>query len=99
MVARVAVDEPLLALERQWQEQLAIKHRIPDWAPEEEYEAQCLVIDDIELAIMDTPARSFAGLAVKLRLFAHYKGARGLGWDDRTALSALHDAERLAGEG
>jgi hypothetical protein len=71
---------------------------LPDWAPEEEYEAQCCVIDDIELAIMHTPARSFAGLAAKLRLVAHLQDGETICWGERTVLSALHDAERLAGE-
>ena len=91
--------EPLIELGRQWQEQVAIKHRIPLRAPEEEYEAQCCVVDDCELAIMNTTARSFAGLAVKLRLVVYLQEAEADCWAEKAVLSALHDADRLTGEG
>jgi hypothetical protein len=55
---------------------------------------------------LKTPARSLAGIAVKLRLaraisLAHsgpdVEDDRDFDWRDRPALSALRDAERLSG--
>ena len=58
--------------------------------------------DAVEERIMDTPAQSVAGIAVKLRLAAHYadpgkEGPEGLDWDRRLMYRTLHDAEHLAG--
>ena len=72
--------------------------------PDEEREPYYNVVADIEVEIRETPAQSAAGLAVKLRLHAHYGGLFnrpewwGLDWKDELALATLRDAERLAGE-
>ncbi len=70
---------------------------------EAEYEVIWKDIDRVEEKIMDTPAHSVAGVAVKLRLAACYanpgkEGPEGLDWDQRIMFNALADAERLVGE-
>ncbi len=60
--------------------------------------------DTIEEKIMVTPAHSFAGIAVKLRLAVYYAdpgkdGPEGLDWDRRIMFHTLRDLERLTGEG
>ena len=57
--------------------------------------------DTIEEKIMTTPAHSFAGIAVKLRLAAYYAdpgkaGLEGLDWDRKIMFHAFRDAARLA---
>ncbi len=59
--------------------------------------------DAVEEKIMVTPAHSFAGIAVKLRLAAYYAdpgkdGPESLDWDRRIMFHAFRDAARLAGE-
>ena len=68
-----------------------------------EYEAIWGPINRIEDQIMHTPAHSFAGIAVKLRLALDHTEAgennpEGLDWDQKLTFHALRDAERLAGE-
>ncbi len=53
--------------------------------------------DAIEYEITDTPAASVAGIAVKLRLFAHHTDSEAGDFVHDFVLSALRDAERLAG--
>ncbi len=93
--------EPLLAMEREWFAQRDYLHNYPD-----DSDAALDPLYDrlyaIEEKIMGTPAQSFAGIAVKLRLVAHYSdainlGCEGLDWDRKIAFHALRDAERLAG--
>ena len=48
----------------------------------------------IEDEVADTPAQTVAGVAAKLRIYAHYDPD-----GERVALSALADLERLAREG
>ena len=76
---------------------------IYNWDAEVEplYERQDAVEDNIK----DTQAHSFAGIAVKLRLAAHYasdglQDSEGLdgNWERQLILSALRDLDRLAGE-
>ena len=57
----------------------------------------------IERQIIDTPARSLAGIAVKLRLHVHYGGYEDMqpeeiDWNDELVFAVLRDAERLSGE-
>ena len=73
---------------------------IDDWDAKSEpfFERQ----DAVEEKIMDTPAHSFAGLTVKLRLAVYYAdpekdGPEGLDWDRKIMFHALRDVERLAG--
>ncbi len=59
--------------------------------------------DAVEEKIMDTPAHSFAGIAVKLRLAAYYAdpgkaGPESLDWDRKIMFHAFRDATRLARE-
>ena len=59
--------------------------------------------DAVEEKIMATPAHSFAGIAVKLRLAAYYadpgeNGPESLDWDRKIMFAAFCDVERLAGE-
>ena len=94
--------EPLLAMEREWLAQRDYIHRFPhesDAEIEPLYERQ----DALEKKIMETPAHSFAGIAVKLRLAGYYTwslngSAEGLDLDRRITRCALRDLERLAGE-
>ena len=51
----------------------------------------------MEAEITEAPAYSIAGIAAKLRLFAHYAELDGTDFVDGFALAALRDAERLAG--
>ncbi len=58
--------------------------------------------DTIEEKIMVTPAHSFAGIAVKLRLAVYYAdpgkdGPESLDWDRQIMFHAFCDAARLAG--
>ena len=95
--------EPLLAMEREWFAQRDYIHNYPDdsdAALDPLYDRR----DAIEEKIMGTPARSFAGIAVKLRLAAYYfevfnSGYSSLDWDRKIVFHALRDLERLAGEG
>ncbi len=73
---------------------------IDDWDKKSEpfFERQ----DAVEEKIMDTPAHSIAGVAVKLRLAAYYadpgkEGPESLDWDRKIMFHAFRDAERLAG--
>ena len=103
VAARVAVDEPLIQLERQWRARLDATHDLPDEMPEEERQPYYDAVSGVEVEIRETPAQSVSGLCVKLRLYAHYKGLFnrpewwGLDWTDELAKAALLDAERLAG--
>ncbi len=74
---------------------------IDDWDERSEpfFERQ----DAVEEKIMATPAHSFAGIAVKLRLAAYYadpgkNGPESLDWDRKIMFHALRDTTRLAGE-
>ena len=95
-------DEPLLAMEREWLAQRDYIHRFPhesDAEIEPLYERQ----DALEKKIMETPAHSFAGIAVKLRLAGYYTWslngcAEGLDFDRQIMLMTLRDLERLAKE-
>ena len=59
---------------------------------------------DAEVEIRETSAKSFAGLAVKLRLHAYHGGlfnrseSWGFDWQDELMKAAIRDAERLTGE-
>jgi hypothetical protein len=53
--------------------------------------------DDLEYRITETPATSVAGIAVKLRLFARHTDSESGDFVHDFVLSALRDAERLAG--
>ncbi len=98
----VQAVEPLLAMEREWLAQLDYIHNYPDdsdAALNPLYDRK----DAMEEKILYTPAHSFAGIAVKLRLALHYADPgpldpEGFNWDVRITLHALSDAERLAGE-
>ena len=68
-------------------------------ALKEEEEKYLKRVDELEKEIAKTPAHTFAGLAVKLRLATNGICDPGEGkcTDELNALSALKDAERLAG--
>ncbi len=92
--------EPLLALEQDWLAQRDYIHNYPD-----DSDAALNLLYDrqhaLERGIMAAPARSFAGIAVKLRLATYYihpgsLDREGFDWDERFTLHALSDAERLA---
>ena len=89
---------PLLEIEREWLAWLDRCNNDPDTS-DQAIDANCARLFKIEQRIIDTPARSPAGIAVKLRLFAHYEKPPAefcIGnWQLMT--TALHDAERLAG--
>ncbi len=53
--------------------------------------------DGVEAEITNTPAASVEGIAAKLRLFAHYAELNPEDFVHGFALSALRDAQRLAG--
>ena len=94
--------DPLLAMERQWLAQRDYIHSFPHESDAEIdplYDRQCA----LEKKIMTTPARSVAGIAVKLRLATYYTypgplDREGCDWDVRFTFHALNDAERLSGE-
>ena len=93
-----ATVEPLLEIEREWLAWLDCCNNDPNES-DQAIDARCAHLFEIEQRIIDTPARTPAGIAVKLRLFAHYEKPAGefcIGnWELMT--TALHDAERLAG--
>ena len=97
--------EPLIELGRLWQARLEVANAIPDGMSWEDWQPHFDAVADLEVEIRETPATSFAGLAVKLRLYAHYTSLfdKPAGydpdWTDELQLAALRDAERLAGEG
>ena len=100
-VKAALAGEPLLAMEQEWLAQRDYIHNYPDDsddALEPLYQRE----DAIEEKIMGTPANSFAGIAVKLRMAAYYTfpdadGPEGLDWDRKIMLKTLRDAERLSG--
>jgi len=103
-VLPAAADEPLLALERQWLRQRHYANYEQPGETDEEREPAFEALDEIGDQIYETPAQSYAGVAVKLRMYARIEGFV----DERTwwahpsvgddlALSALRDLERLAG--
>lgn len=51
------------------------------------------VLDDIEDTILATPAAGFAGIAVKMRLLTHFRGA-----EDKLMQAILENVEALAGD-
>ena len=87
-----------MTLYREWLAWLDRCNNDPDNS-DQAIDANCARLFKIEQHIIDTPAWSPAGIAVKLRLFAHYEKPAGefcIGnWELMT--TALHDAERLAG--
>ncbi len=95
-------DEPLLVLERQCRVQ---RHYACYEQPGETDKERAPAFDalyEIEKRIIRTPARSPAGMAVKLRLWAHCTMAdpsntEDMSLDEGIVTSALRDAERLAG--
>ena len=96
--------EPLIELGRLWQARLQVANAIPDGVSWEAWQPHFDAVADLEVEIRETPAKSIAGLAVKLRLYAHYTSLfdKPAGydpdWTDELQLAALRDAERLAGE-
>ena len=59
-------------------------------------------MSEVERQIIDTPALTAEGIAVKLRFWNYIEGPMpesSAGVGEAFALSALLDAERLAGEG
>ncbi len=106
-----ATDEPLQEMERQW---LAWRDYCRTY-PDESDEARDPLYDrlnEIEFQIHRTPAKSPSGIAVKLRMWGRSHGYSfpGEWWelsvgdfdgdlDHMPIVSALRDAERLAGEG
>jgi hypothetical protein len=96
--------EPLLALEQEWSGRLHYANIEQPGDTDEERQPAFDALYAVELEIRKTPAQSFAGLAVKLRLFAHRENLFkrpdwwGLDGQDQLLLAALRDAERLAGD-
>ena len=97
--------EPLIELGQLWQARLQVANAIPDGMSWEDWQPHFDAVANLEVEIRETPAKSFAGLAVKLRLYAHYTSLfdKPAGydpdWTDELQLAALRDAARLAGEG
>ena len=103
-------DELLLALEREWRRREDYFNGLEEYSDDEATRLGdwCW---EIEREILDTPARTLAGVAVKLRFFARVDeganfdiGSLGLPseWGDNgdaAALSALVDCERLLAGG
>ncbi len=97
--------EPLIELERQWRARLNTAEHLPDDMPDDESQPYFDAVWAAGIEIYETPAQSFAGLAVKLRFYCHHAGlltrsdSWGFNWTDEFGHAALRDAERLAGEG
>ena len=96
--------EPLMELERQWRTRLNTAEGLPDDMPWEDRQPYFDAVWAAGVEIHQTPAQSFAGLAAKLRLYAHHAGlfsrseSWGFDWQDELMKAAIRDAERLAGE-
>ncbi len=96
--------EPLIELERQWRTRLNTAETLPDDMPDEERQPYFDAVWAAEIEIYETPAQSFAGLAVKLRHYCDKAGifnrsdSWGFDWHDELMKAALQDAERLARE-
>jgi hypothetical protein len=96
--------EPLIELDRLWQARLQVANAIPDDMSWEDWQPHFDAVADLEVEIRETSAKSFAGLAVKLRLYAHHAGlfdrseSWGFDWQDELMKAAIRDVERLAGE-
>ena len=96
-------DAWVMELEKTRQRYHEVRRRSGLADKEAEYDAIWEDAKRIEGQIMDTPAHSIAGIAIKLRLAAYYtdpgkEGPENLDWDQRIMFNALHNAERLAGE-
>ena len=96
-------DEPLLALERRWHVQRHYACYEQPGDTDEEREPAFDALYEIEKRIIRTNARSPAGMAVKLRLWAHCaladpSNTEDMSLDEGIVTSALRDAERLSGE-
>ncbi len=105
-----ATDEPLQEMERQW---LAWRDYCRTYSDESDEARDPLYdrLNEIEFQIHRTPAKSPSGIAVKLRMWGRSHGYSfpGEWWelsvedfdgdlDHMPIVSALRDAERLAGE-
>ena len=97
--------EPLIELGRQWRTLLDTAETLPDDMSDEEGQPYFDAVWAAGVEIHETPAQSFAGLAVKLRLYAHHAGlfsrskSWGFDWHEELMLETIREAERLAGEG
>ncbi len=96
--------EPLIEHERLWRTRLNTAETLPDDMPDDEGQPYFDAVWAAGVEIDETPAQSFAGLAVKLRLYAHHAGlfsrdeSWGFDWHEELMLAAIRDTERLAEE-
>ncbi len=94
-------DARLRALEQQWHRQRHYACYEQSGKTDEEQQPAFDRLFDLEDLIIEAPARSSAGIAVKLRLYVHYEKPADEfctgNW--QFVATALHDAERLVREG
>lgn len=111
--AASADDAYLVTLYRRWKARCRqvddYVHTIADDVSDEEHDALCQPLTDMEREIITTPAQSIRGVAVKFRVHVYMTYGRQPSWMDqpldqlsydRADIAAIYrDLERLVGEG
>ncbi len=95
-IKELVADEPLLALERQWREATkALNEATPESPPKPSPDDMTSAISDAQEEMAATPARTIAGVLVKLRLYADLNSRPPGHPDDMSATGPVVSIDQL----
>lgn len=91
------IDEPLLALERRWREAMRVwREATPESPPKPSPDDMDRAVNDAQEEMAATPARTIAGVLVKLHLYANLNGrAFRTNLDDVQGIGPVVSIDRL----